>query len=233
MTDRITTERTALITGASRGLGRALSRALARTGWQLIIDARGEDALAAVTAELPGQARAFAGDVRDSRHRAALIDAVEEAGGLDLLVNNASTLGAAPLPRLAAYPLKELEQAFQTNTIAPLALIQGLLPALTHRRGAVLGISSDAAVEAYEGWGGYGATKAAFDQISHVLSVEEPELAVWWVDPGEMGTEMLREAMPEEDLSETPPPESVVPALLKLIDGRLPSGRYTAGELLR
>ncbi|MBC6470552.1 SDR family NAD(P)-dependent oxidoreductase [Actinomadura alba] len=228
------TERTALITGGSRGLGRALAHALARDGWKLIIDARGADALDAVAAELPGDVTALAGDLGDSWHRAALVSAVEEGGGgLDLLVNNASTLGAAPLPRLADYPLDELERAFRTNTIAPLALVQSLLPALTRRRGAVLGISSDAAVEAYEGWGGYGATKAAFEQISHVLSVEEPGLAVWWVDPGEMRTEMLRDAMPEEDLSATPPPETVVPALLRLIDGRLPSGRYTAGGLLR
>jgi NAD(P)-dependent dehydrogenase (short-subunit alcohol dehydrogenase family) len=227
------TERTALITGGSRGLGRALAHALARDGWKLIIDARGVDALDAVAAELPGDVRAIAGDLGDSWHRAALLSAVDEGDGLDLLVNNASTLGAAPLPRLAEYPLDELERAFRTNTIAPLALVQSLLPALTRRRGAVLGISSDAAVEAYAGWGGYGATKAAFEQISHVLSVEEPELAVWWIDPGEMRTAMLRDAMPEEDLSGTPPPEAVVPALLRLIDERPPSGRYTAEGLLR
>lgn len=227
------TDRTALITGASRGLGLALARALAADGWKLIIDARGSAALEAAAAGLPGQVRALAGDVADPWHRAALTEAAEAAGGLDLLVNNASTLGATPLPRLADHPLKDLEQAFQTNTIAPLALIQELLPALRRRRGAVLGISSDAAVEAYEGWGGYGATKAALDQICHVLSVEEPELAVWRVDPGEMRTEMLREALPGEDLSETPPPEAVVPALLRLIGDRLPSGRYRAAEVLR
>jgi NAD(P)-dependent dehydrogenase (short-subunit alcohol dehydrogenase family) len=228
------TDRTALITGASRGLGRALARALAGDGWKLVLTARDPDALTAVAAELPAtDVRAVPGDVADSWHRAALVSAVEETGGgLDLLVNNASTLGTTPLPRLAGYPLDELARAFQINTLAPLALLQGLLPALSRRRGAVLGISSDAAVEAYEGWGGYGATKAALDQISHVLSVEESHLAVWWVDPGEMRTEMLREAMPEEDLSRTPPPEAVVPALLRLIGDRLPSGRYRAAELL-
>ena len=225
--------RTALITGASRGLGLALARALAADGWELIIDARGAAALDAAAAGIPGRVLALAGDVGDSRHRAALAEAAEAAGGLDLLVNNASTLGATPLPRLADHPLDSLEQAFQTNTIAPLALIQALLPALRRRRGAVLGISSDAAVEAYEGWGGYGATKAALDQICHVLSVEEPGLAVWWVDPGEMRTEMLRDALPEEDLSDTPPPEAVVPALLRLVGDRLPSGRYRAAEVLR
>lgn len=227
------TDKTALITGASRGLGLALARALAEDGWKLIIDARGAAALETAAAGLPGQVWALAGDIADSWHRAALTEAAEEAGGLDLLVNNASTLGATPLPRLADHPLKDLEQAFQVNTIAPLALIQALLPALRRRRGAILDISSDAAVEAYEGWGGYGATKAALDQLSHVLSVEEPDLAVWWVDPGEMRTEMLRDALPGEDLTGTPPPEAVVPALLRLIGDRLPSGRYRAAEVLR
>jgi NAD(P)-dependent dehydrogenase (short-subunit alcohol dehydrogenase family) len=227
------TDKTALITGASRGLGLALAHALAADGWQLIINARGAAALDAAAAGLPGKVWALAGDVTDSWHRTALATAAEEAGGIDLLVNNASTLGATPLPRLADLPVQDLEQAFLTNTIAPLALVQALLPALRRRHGAVLAISSDAAVEAYEGWGGYGATKAALDQLSHVLSVEEPDLAVWWVDPGEMRTEMLRDAMPEEDLSQTAPPEAVVPALLALIGDRPPSGRYRAAEVLR
>ncbi|HEU5155982.1 MAG TPA: SDR family oxidoreductase [Streptosporangiaceae bacterium] len=225
--------RTALITGASRGLGRALAQALGAAGWRLIISARGADALEAVAKELPA-AVAVPGDVGDSWHRAGLAEAVEEAGGgLDLLVNNASTLGAAPLPRLADYPPAALEQAFATNVLAPLALIQALLPDLRARRGAVLNISSDAAVEAYEGWGGYGATKAALDQISHVLAAEEPDLAVWWVDPGEMRTQMLADAMPDEDLSGEPlPGEVAVPALLRLIGERRPSGRYRAADLV-
>ena len=231
MTDYGMTHKTALITGASRGLGRALAQALAADGWRLILTARGADALETVAKELPA-ASALPGDVGDSWHRAGLAEAVTEAGGLDLLVNNANTLGAAPLPRLADYPPAELERAFATNVLAPLALIQSLLPGLRARRGAILNISSDAAVEAYEGWGGYGATKAALDQLSHVLSVEEPDLAVWWVDPGEMRTEMLAEAMPGEDLSGEPPPEQVaVPALLRLIGHRLPSGRYRAADL--
>jgi len=224
--------KTALVTGASQGLGRALAQGLAAAGWRLIISARGADALETVAKELPAVA-AMPGDVGDSWHRAGLAEAVEEAGGLDLLVNNASTLGAAPLPPLADYPRDALERAFATNVIAPLALIQSLLPDLRARRGAVLNISSDAAVEAYEGWGGYGATKAALDQISHVLSVEEPDLAVWWVDPGEMRTQMLADAMPGEDLSGEPLPEDVaVPALLRLIGERLPSGRYRAADLI-
>jgi len=226
------TYKTALITGASRGLGRALAQALAAAGWHLIITARGADTLEAVAKDLPA-ATAIPGDIADSWHRAGLAEAVEEAGGLDLLVNNASTLGAAPLPRLADYPPNALQRAFATNVLAPLALIQSLLPDLRARRGAVLNISSDAAVEAYEGWGGYGATKAALDQISHVLSAEEPDLTVWWVDPGEMRTQMLAEAMPGEDLSGEPPPEEVaVPALLTLIGERRPSGRYRAADLV-
>ena len=238
------TYKTALITGASRGLGRALAQGLAADGWHLIITARGADALEAVAKELPAAVSttgaappsvvALPGDIGDSWHRAGLAEAVEEAGGLDLLVNNASALGAAPLPRLADYPPSALERAFATNVHAPLALIQSLLPDLRGRRGAVLNISSDAAVEAYEGWGGYGATKAALDQISHVLSVEEPDLAVWWVDPGEMRTQMLADAMPDEDLSGEPLPEQVaVPALLRLIGDRLPSGRYRAADLVK
>ena len=225
------TDRTALITGASRGLGRALARALSRDGWELIITARGADALGAVARDLPGTVTALAGDVADPGHRAALVGAAHRAGGLDLLVNNASTLGSAPLPPLAGYPLEDLRTAFETNTIAPLALIQDGLPLLRERRGAVLCVSSDAAVEAYAGWGGYGATKAALDHLARVLAAEEPDVAVWSVDPGEMRTEMLRAAMPAEDLSGTPAPESVVPALTRLIDDRLADGRYRVAEL--
>lgn len=211
----------ALITGTTRGLGRALSAALAREGWELVLDARGGPS------PEPG-AVFLAGDVADPAHRAALL---AEARGLDLLVNNASTLGATPLPPLASYPLATLEEAFAVNTLGPLALIQGALPALRERRGAIVNISSDAATEPYEGWGGYGATKAALDQISRVLAAEEPSVAVWSVDPGEMRTEMLAAA--GEDAQAAPRPEDVaVPALLKLIAERPPSGRYTASGLL-
>ncbi|MCW2886406.1 MAG: short-chain dehydrogenase/reductase [Streptosporangiaceae bacterium] len=223
------TTKTALITGASRGLGLALATALAKEGWRLIISARGASDLSSAAQDLG--ATGLAGDIADSRHRAALIGAVEEAGGLDLLVNNASVLGALPLQPLDAYPIDRLEHAFKVNTLAPLALIQGLLPLLRERGGAILNISSDAAVEAYETWGGYGASKAALDQLSNVLAAEEPALSVWWVDPGEMRTRMLAEAMPGEDLSETPPPEQAAAALLRLLESRAPSGRYRAADL--
>ncbi|MFI0354427.1 SDR family NAD(P)-dependent oxidoreductase [Actinomadura sp. 9N407] len=222
--------RTALITGASRGLGRALAHVLARDDWRLIIDARGAPALAAVADELrAAQVTALAGDVADPAHRTALADAVREAGGLDLLVNNASVLGTTPLPRLADQPLPDLERAFRINTLAPLALIQTLLPELRVRSGAILNITSDAAVEGYETWGGYGATKAALEQLSNVLAAEEPAISVWWVDPGEMRTEMLRDA--GEDAGAAPPPEEAAAALYRLITDPLPSGRHRAGDL--
>ncbi len=215
----------ALITGATRGLGLALARALAHHGWELVLDARGADELERVAAELG--ATAVSGDIGDPVHRKALLTVSD---GLDLLVNNAGTLGTAPLPSLADYPLGDLEHAFAVNTIAPLALIQGLLPTLRERGGAIINISSDAALEPYEGWGGYGATKAALDQISNVLAAEEPGISVWWVDPGEMRTTMLADA--GEDAASAPRPEDVaVPALLKLVGDRAPSGRYTASGL--
>ncbi|WP_460333526.1 SDR family NAD(P)-dependent oxidoreductase [Actinoallomurus acanthiterrae] len=215
----------ALITGASRGLGLALARSLAQDGWTLVLDARGAPDLEKIAADL--DATAVAGDIADPSHREALVRASD---GLDLLVNNASTLGATPLPRLAGYPLPELERAFAVNVLGPLGLIQRLLPALRERRGAIVNITSDAAREAYEGWGGYGATKAALDQLSNVLAAEEPDLAVWSVDPGEMRTRMLADA--GEDADAAPLPEDVaVPALRRLIARRPASGRYAVGEL--
>ncbi|MBT2206793.1 SDR family oxidoreductase [Actinomadura sp. NEAU-AAG7] len=218
--------KTALITGGSRGLGRALARELARDGWNLVLDARDAAALDEAARDI-GPVTAVAGDVTDAAHRAALASAV--SGGLDLLVNNAGTLGTTPLPRLADQPVQELADTFATNVLAPLALIQAVLPSLRARGGAILNISSDAAVEGYETWGGYGSSKAALEQLSRVLAAEEPRLAVWWADPGEMATDMLRAA--GEDADAAPPPAEAAAALHRLISERRPSGRYRADEL--
>jgi NAD(P)-dependent dehydrogenase (short-subunit alcohol dehydrogenase family) len=222
----------ALITGASRGLGLALARSLAQERWRLIIDARHAEALAVVARELEARTSVIAvvGDVSDAAHRRELARAAEDLGGLDLLVNNASSLGTSPLPPLLAYPLDALEQVLRVNTLAPLALLQALAGVL--RPGArILNITSDAAVEAYPGWGGYGASKAALEQLSHVLAAERPEWRCYWVDPGDMRTAMHQEAFPGEDISDRPPPEESVPGLLTLITGDLPSGRYQARQL--
>ena len=220
---------TALVTGASRGLGAALAEALNRRGWRLVVDGRDPDRLAAGVAALPRPdlVTAVAGDVADPDHRAALATAA--GGSVDLLVNNASTLGPTPLPPLADLPPAALEDVLRTNTVAPLGLLQALLPALERAGGTVVSVSSDAAVEAYEGWGGYGASKAALDRLSAVLAVEHPALRVYAVDPGDMDTDMHRAADP--GATGLPAPATVVPALLRLVDGDLPSGRYRAAEL--
>lgn len=217
--------KTALITGGSRGLGRALARELAQDGWNLVIDARDASALSAVATETG--ATGIAGDVADPAHRDDLVRAV--AGGLDLLVNNASTLGPTPMPRLGSLPVDDLAGTFATNVLAPLALIQAFLPSLRERRGAILNITSDAAVEDYETWGGYGTSKAALEQLSNVLAAEEPDVAVWWADPGEMNTGMLRDA--GEDADAAPPPSEAAAALRRLVSERRPSGRYRAADL--
>jgi NAD(P)-dependent dehydrogenase (short-subunit alcohol dehydrogenase family) len=220
---------TGIVTGASRGLGLALTRALVERGWRIVVDARDGDALAAAWPEAPPQVL-VAGDVADADHRRALV----EAGGspLDLLVNNASLLGPSPQPPLADYPLDDLERVYAVNVLAPLALIQLALPRLAPGA-AILNITSDAAVEAYPGWGGYGSAKAALEQLTSVLAAEQPELRIYAVDPGDMRTQMHQEAYPGEDISHLPPPEESVPGLLALIEGTLPSGRYRASELVR
>ena len=224
---------TALITGASRGLGRALAAGLARAGFDLVIDARDATALDAAAGALRASGvavTAVPGDVTDPAHRTALIAAC--AGRLDLLVNNAGTLGASPLPALADYPADELRAAFEANVIAPIALTQLALPLLRASGGAVLNITSDAAVEAYAGWGGYGAAKAALEQASNVLAAEELGVRVWWADPGDLRTDMHQLAFPGEDISDRPEPASVVPAFVRLVSERLPSGRYRAAHLM-
>jgi NAD(P)-dependent dehydrogenase (short-subunit alcohol dehydrogenase family) len=224
---------TALITGASRGLGRALAAGLAREGFDLIIDARDRAALDAAAGALRAAGptvTAIPGDITDPAHRAALVAAA--GGRLDLLVNNAGTLGASPLPALADYPADELRAAFEVNVIAPITLTQLALPLLRASGGAVLNITSDAAVEAYAGWGGYGAAKAALEQASNVLAAEELAVRVWWADPGDLRTDMHQAAFPGEDISDRPEPSSVVPAFVRLVAERLPSGRYRASHLL-
>lgn len=222
----------AVVTGASRGLGRALALGLAAEGWSLVLDARGGEALDTVAAELAPlgvPVVALVGDVTDPGHRDALIGAARELGGIDLLVNNASVLGAEPLVPLAEHGLAGFRQALEVNTVAPLALVQAALPLLRASSGAVLNISSDAAVEAYETWGGYGASKAALDHWSAVLAAEEPGLRVWWVDPGDMRTAMYAAAVPTGDDSGRPlPEEAAAPALLGLVRGgpAARSGRY-------
>jgi len=225
----------AVLTGASRGLGRALAAGLAREGYTLIIDARDEARLRAAERDLRaagGRVTAVAGDITEPAHRAALLAAAQAAGGADLLVNNAGDLGASPLPALADYPVAALRAAFEVNVVAPVALTQLMLPLLRERGGAVLNITSDAAVEPYAGWGGYGAAKAALEQASNVLAAEEPVLRVWWADPGDLRTDMHQLAFPGEDISDRPEPASVVPAFIRLITERLPSGRYRAAHLM-
>lgn len=223
----------ALITGASLGLGRALTIELVRLGWSVVVDARRAEILDDLVRELPsGSVVAVAGDVTDPAHRAELLAAVQRHGRLDLLVNNASRLGPSPLPHLRDYPLDELAAVYETNVLAPLALIQLHHRLLVASGGAVVNVSSDAAVEAYEGWGGYGSAKAALDQLTAVLAAEESKLSVYAFDPGDMRTEMHQQAFPGEDISDRPTPESVVPALLVLVDRRLASGRYRASDTL-
>lgn len=223
-----------MVTGGSRGLGQALTLSLVRRGWHVVIDARDPVRLTEMVAqiEIPQSVTAVPGDVRDPRHRLQLAAEAAAAGGLDLLVNNASMLGPSPQPQLADYPLEVLEEVYAVNTLAPLALFQVLLPQLARRGGRVVNISSDAAVEPYPGWGGYGSAKAALDQLTAVLAVEHPQLRVYAFDPGDMATDLHQLAFPGEDISDRPAPERVIPALLAIVESDLPSGRYRAAELM-
>jgi NAD(P)-dependent dehydrogenase (short-subunit alcohol dehydrogenase family) len=226
--------RVALVTGASRGIGRALAGALADRGWSLVVDARSRAALERTAFELSQQTTVVAvpGDVADEAHRVELIDAARRLGGLDLLINNAGVLGMSPQPRLADYPLDVLEWAYRINVFAPLRLFQLALPLLEESgRGTVVNVTSDAATGPYETWGGYGSAKAALEQISNVTAAEHPNLRIYWVDPGSVRTQMHQEAYPDEDISDRPDPDDVVPGFLALIDGDRPSGRYEAASV--
>jgi NAD(P)-dependent dehydrogenase (short-subunit alcohol dehydrogenase family) len=228
----------ALITGSSRGLGRALAEALAERGWSLVIDARDAEALAVAAESMRRLATgtatvtAIAGDLGDTVHRDALVAAASRLGQLDLLVNNASTLGVSPLVPLQSYPLDELRRVFEVNVVAPVALAQACLPLLGQSgHPVVVDVSSDAAVEHYETWGGYGSSKAALDHLTSTFAAEIPSVRFLAVDPGDMRTAMHQAAFPGEDISDRPLPESVVPRLLALIAGDEPSGRYRASEV--
>ena len=214
----------AIITGGTRGLGRALALDLVSDGWHVLVDARH-------LTDLPTGVLGIEGDVTDPDHRARLVAEAGALGGLDLLVNNASVLGPSPLPHLQSLPLDAFEEVLRVNVVAPLGLVQLARPLLVASRGAVLNITSDAAVEGYEGWGGYGSSKAALDQLSNVLAAEEPDLRVWAFDPGDMRTQMHQDAFPGEDISDRPLPETVVPAIRRLLADRPPSGRVRAADL--
>ena len=222
---------TAIVTGASRGLGRELAKALAVRGWRLVIDARGAPELEHAAAELRplSEVIALPGDVADDWHRSGLVAAAGEP--IDLVVNNASVLGPSPQPALADYPLAELERVYEVNVVAPLALVQLALPQMGEG-GVILNVTSDAAVEPYEGWGGYGSSKAALEQVTAILGAERPDLRVYAVDPGDMRTWLHQQAFPGEDISDRPEPSESVPGLLELIEGELPSGRYRAADLV-
>jgi NAD(P)-dependent dehydrogenase (short-subunit alcohol dehydrogenase family) len=224
--------RTAIVTGASRGLGLELARALARRGWKLAIDARRTGPLEAARSELQATTRvvAIAGDVRDSAHVTKLVEEAAGLGPIAAVVNNASLLGPSPQPALADYPLSTLREVYEANVFAPLRVMQLVLPHLAE--GArVVNVTSDAGVEAYEGWGGYGSSKAALEHLTGIFAAEHPQLRVYCVDPGDMRTQMQQEAFPNEDISDRPPPSESVPGFLTLLEGDLPSGRYRSGDV--
>jgi NAD(P)-dependent dehydrogenase (short-subunit alcohol dehydrogenase family) len=222
----------AIVTGASRGFGKAVTAALLDRGWAVVANARRASELETTARELNStRLIALPGDVTDASHRDALVAAALNAGPLRLLVNNASRLGPSPQPTLSDYPPSELWAVYHTNLFAPLALIQAALPALTENAGVIVNLTSDAAVEPYPGWGGYGSSKAALDQLSAVLAVEASAVPVYAFDPGDMRTEMHQAAFPGEDISDRAEPESVVPALLRLLDTRPAAGRYRAADL--
>ena len=226
--------KTALITGASRGFGLALARGLAQRGWNLIITAQDRLRLGGVRDELAAitHVAALAGDITDSLHQEQLGVLARGHAGLDAVINNAGILGPSPQPPLLDYPLETLVQVYRTNVVAQLGVIQAVKSEL--KPGArIVNVTSDAGVTAYPGWGGYGSSKAALEQLSAVLAVENPGFKVYWVDPGDMRTDMHQAAFPGEDISDRPLPEASVPGFVTLLEGELPSGRYSAMRLVK
>ena len=223
-----TKERVALVTGGSAGLGLALTRALAEQGWRVVTDGRSAEKFK--EAELPAGVAVVVGDLTDTHHRERLLAEVTSYGRLDLLVHNASTLGPLPMRPLAEMDLGDLQQVWRTNVGGPLVLTSMLLPWLQAGDGVLLSISSDAAVNHYEGWGLYGASKAALDHVTLTYAAEA-DLTAYAVDPGDMRTAMHQDAFPGEDISDRPLPETVVPRLLALLDARPASGRYRAEDV--
>lgn len=224
-------ESVAIVTGASRGLGLALTRGLAADGWTVVVDGRHESTLTEAVGDI-SRVRAVPGDVTRATHRDELAAAAQRAGELRLVVSSAGILGPSPQPAVADYPLEMLRDVIESNLVAPLALAQRTLPALRRNSGALVAVTSDAAVEPYEGWGGYGAAKAGLEHAAAILAAEEPAVRVWWVDPGDLRTRMHQDAFPDEDISDRPLPDTVVPAFRRLVAERPASGRYRAADLL-
>jgi NAD(P)-dependent dehydrogenase (short-subunit alcohol dehydrogenase family) len=228
MTTNLATQyRVALVTGGSAGLGRALVLALHRAGWTVVTDARHQQRFEG----LPHEITTIPGDITDAAHRDSLVAEVRRLGRLDLLVHNASSLGPTPLPRLENLTIENLTHVWRPNVGAPLVLTSGLLPFVRASGGTILSISSDAAIEHDEGWGLYGASKAALEHLTLQYAAENPGIRGYALDPGDMRTDMHQAAFPGEDISDRPLPESVIPAILDLIESGLPSGRYRAADL--
>jgi NAD(P)-dependent dehydrogenase (short-subunit alcohol dehydrogenase family) len=222
----------ALITGASFGLGRAVAFELARRGWALTIDARHAEPLASTAQALSEltSVRAISGDVGDPEHREQLVAARAAVGQLNLVINNASDLGGSPLPKLRDLEPAAYELVLHTNVVAPQQLIRAALPYL-EPQAVIINVSSDAGVDHYETWGGYGSSKAALDHQTLTWAAEEPDFIWYSFDPGDMRTAMHQAAFPGEDISDRPEPETVAPIVVALISSGLPSGRYRAADL--